>query len=232
MASRRAGLVDDRRRVASVRHLRVALAIGVLAIDAGGCGSSVTATSGAARAGAVGGSAVQVTSASCSSSSASTGAPAPGSCTFVLSDGRRLSCPPALARRAQLSVNTLEHTRGCRQLSTLAIPPAARRVFAAIEKTRTCLIARRLRVTGGPVFPPNPTGPLGPAGELVIADRGAPTFIAFYRNPREARLLEPEVAHNAKRLGARLTRRGAVTVIWIPPSTAQLRDSVKACAFS
>jgi len=209
----------------------LALAIGVLAVGAGGCGSSITATSRATRAGTVGGSAVQVTSASCSDGSASTGGAA-GSCTFVLSDGRRFSCPPALARRAQLSVNTLEHTRGCRRLSTLAIPPAARRVFAAIEKTRTCLIARGLRVTGGPVFPPNPTGPLGPAGELVIADRGAPTFIAFYRNPREARLLEPEVAQNAKRLGARLARHGAVTVIWTHPSTAQLRDSVKACAFS
>jgi len=215
-----------------MRCLRIALATGVLAVGAGGCGSSVTATSQATRASAVDGSAVQVTSASCSGESASTGGSAAGSCTFVLSDGRRFSCPPALARRAQLSVNTLEHTRDCRRLSTLAIPPAARRVFAAIEKTRTCLIARGLRVTGGPVFPTNPTGPLGPAGELVIADRDAPTFVAFYLNARQARLLEPEVAHNAKRLGARLGRHGAVTVISIPPSTSQFRDSVKACAFS
>ena len=60
MASRRAGLVDGRCRGASFRHLRVALATGVLAIGAGGCGSSVIATSGAERTAAVRGSAVQV----------------------------------------------------------------------------------------------------------------------------------------------------------------------------
>jgi hypothetical protein len=228
MASRRVGLVDGRRRGA--RALGI-LATGVLAIGAGGCGSSVTTTSGAVRAAAVSGS-VQVTSASCSSSSASPGSSASGSCTFVLSDGRRFSCSPAFERRSRLSVSTLEHAKSCRRLSTLAIPAPARRIFTAIEKARTCLIARGRRVTGGPAFPPNPTAPMGLVGELVVVNGAAPTFIAFYSNPSEAQQLEPEIVHNAKRLGAQLERHGAVTVLWSRPPTSQLRNRLEACAFS
>jgi hypothetical protein len=173
----------------------------------------------------------QVTSSSCSMSAASTGSRASGSCTFLLSDGRRFRCPPAFGTRPTLSVSALEHAKACSRLPTIAIPAPTRAIFAAIEKARTCLTTQGFRVTGGPFYPTDPPYRQSvPDGELVI-ESVTPTFIAFYDSGRTAQRFERQLVQNADRLGGRVERRGAVTVLWTRQPAAQQRSGIEACAF-
>jgi hypothetical protein len=126
----------------------------------------------------------------------------------------------------------LEHAKGCIRLRRLRISASVHAVAARIEVAKACLTKQGLRVTGGPVFPPGPEISSSPDGELVAGVAGAGgAFIAFYRSPAKAQRLEPEVIHNAKRIGGRVERRGAVTVLWIRPPSTGARNSVEACAF-
>ncbi len=199
-------------------------------MGASGCGAKGAPTSSgyAGRAGAM---VAQVSSASCSegaSRSNSGKSRTISYCVFVLSDGRRFRCPPALGIGPTPGVRVLEHTKACTPLTQLTIPASTQAVFVAIEKTRSCLTKQGLRVTGGPVLPSQ--GPNSPDGELLIVHDDAQTFIAFYNNSRKAQRLEPEVVQNAKRIGGQVMRRGAVTVLWTRPATSQLRNRVETCA--
>lgn len=112
------------------------------------------------------------------------------------------------------------------------VPAALRGVFAAIAATRTCLSTKGLRVTGGPVFPPEQQNTGSPNGELVVgAPNAGGAFVAFYGNAQQAQRLEPDVVRNAKRLGGQVERRDAVTIIWIRPPARSARLAVQTCAF-
>jgi hypothetical protein len=99
-----------------------------------------------------------------------------------------------------------------------------------MAKTRACLTAQGARVTGGPVLPPQ--GPSSPAGELIVINAGAPTFIAFYKDSRTAKLFEPAAIQRAKRFNGQVERHSAVTIIWTHAPSGQLRRGVEGCAFS
>jgi hypothetical protein len=148
---------------------------------------------------------------------------------FVLSDGQRFRCPSSFENSTP-SVSTLEHAKACVSLSRLVMPAAIRAVVVAIDAAHRCLAARHLRVTGGPVLPPQ--GPNSPNGELIVGNGHGGAFIAFYTDPGRAKQLEPEVIQNARRLGGQVERHGAVTVLWIRSRTSQLRGSLRACGLS
>ena len=120
-------------------------------------------------------------------------------CVYVLSDGRRLRCPPAFARAAQ-TVISLERATACSRLSPIAIPASWRRVFVQIGKVRACLTSRGLRVTGGPSLGTPRNGPDTPIGELIVIKGNAPTFIGFYESRRAAEQDQPRAIENMKRL--------------------------------
>lgn len=217
-----------------MRCVRVVLAAGLLATGAVGCASQSTSTSSGFARPASARVVTQVSTTSCAQSSSSSSgglsSGGVGSCTFVLSDGRRFRCPLAFGtRRPTPGVSVLEHAKACTRLTALVISAPSRAVFVAIGKTRSCLTKQGLRVIGGPVLPAQ--GPNSPEGELIVTKATAPTFIAFYTSSRKARQLEPRVIQNAKHLGGQVVRRGAVTVLWTRPPTSQLRNSVETCAF-
>lgn len=174
----------------------------------------------------------QVSSAICSSATVTvspggrTSSSEPASCVFVLSDGRRFRCPPSFGRSTP-SVSALEHSKACVRLPPLRLSAAVRAVVAVIDAAHRCLVARHLRVTGGPVLPPQ--GPDSPSGELIVGGDHGGALIAFYTDPGRAKQLEPEVIQNARRLGGHVERHGAVTVLWLRQPTGQLRGSLHAC---
>jgi hypothetical protein len=148
---------------------------------------------------------------------------------FVLTDGRRFSCPQSLSA-GRPTVSSLEHAKACTRLTPIRIPASWRPVFALIENVRSCLSSRGLRVLGGPVLGAPAEGPQTPLGELIVGP--PPTFIAFYKNRQAAREAEPMVLQNARRLGGVVARRGAVTVIWTRPPVSARRAVVDGCAFT
>src|SRR5437588_4021834 len=198
------------------------VAIGVFAALVGGCGSSSHRTALVARS-------PQVVSGTCSSTAGTSG-PVKQSCVMVLSDGRRFSCPPAVAR-SRPSVAELEHTRVCARLSSLVLSPGTRAVIDAIRRTQACLARQGIRALGGPVLPPNRSSSNSADGVLALSHAGSPAFIAFYTDPARATRLEAGVARNARHLGDQVERRGAITIVWSHPSVSERRQ-VEACAAS
>jgi hypothetical protein len=209
-----------------------ALAASVAALYAGGCGGAgKPVLSGAEPPADVGALADQVASSSCSASASSTSSRVVRHCVFVLTDGRRFRCLGSAFARSTPSANALVHANACAALKRLVITAASRAVFAAIGTARACLSAKGLRVSGGPVVPPDPHSPRSPDGELIVGNVAGGAFIAFYKDPRKAQRLEPDIVRNAKRFGGEVERRGAVTVLWIRRPASDLRNTVKACAF-
>jgi hypothetical protein len=173
---------------------------------------------------------VQVSSVSCQTSFATATGVVTQSCVFILSDGKRFSCPQAFARTTQTPAG-LERAKACTRLKSLPIPTSSRRVFAVIESVRSCLTSRSLRVAGGPVLGAAANGPQTPLGELIVVHGNAPTFIAFYKSHDAAQRAEPMVIQNARRLGGVVARHGAVTVLWSRPPAGPQRAAVEACGF-
>ena len=214
------------------RWAHPATAAGLLAVTAGGCGSAASSTSPTVGHGVL---AAQVMSASCSS--AATVAVSSGvtttegrrgagvsSCVFVLTDGRRFKCSgPAFARSTSTPAK-LEHAKACVIITPLMLPATVRALVKRIAAARTCLASNGLRVTGGPVFPPQ--GANSADGELI--SEGA--LIAFYTDQRKAKRLEPQVKQNAKRFNGQVVPNDAVTVLWIRPPARGLRNTVSRCA--
>ena len=147
------------------------------------------------------------------------------SCMFVLTDGRRFKCSGPAFARSTPTPSTLEHAKTCVTISPLILPASVRALVERIAAARTCLASNGLRVTGGPVFPPQ--GPNSADGELVT--EGA--IIAFYANQRKAKRLEPEVKQNARRFNGQVDaeRRSHRTVD--PSAASGLRSTVSRCAF-
>jgi hypothetical protein len=149
---------------------------------------------------------------------------------FVLSDGRRFSCPGSAFARSTPSAAELGRAKACIALRRLRIPQSSQKVFAAITKARTCLASKGFRVAGGPVFPPDSRGPSGPDGELIV-NTAAQAFIAFYTDSAKAKRLQVEIVQNAKRFGGQVERRDAVTIVWVKPPSSTLRNGLEACVF-
>lgn len=124
----------------------------------------------------------------------------------------------------------LERSRACTRMSRLRLPASIRAVSAAIAKASACLNARGRRADGGPVIPPDSYEGDQPDGEVTLADGKTIAFIAFYRDARRARRLEPAIAANAKHLGGEIERRGTVTLLWTRPPSHDLRQDMRACA--
>src|SRR5437588_6623989 len=111
---------------------------GLVAIVAGGCGTA-TNRSTATRTGEASGIAddAQVAEGSCATGEAN-GKPLKTSCTFVLTDGRRFSCPPRFAQAVQ-TASSLERSTACRTIAPMHLSAAVRRVAATIESVQACL---------------------------------------------------------------------------------------------
>ena len=212
------------------RRWTPATAAVLLAVTAAGCGAA-SSTSPTIGHGAL---AAQVMSASCSS--AATVAVSSGvtttagrragvsSCVFVLTDGRRFKCSgPAFARSTPTPAK-LEHAKSCVIITPLMLPASVRALVKRIAAARTCLASNGLRVTGGPVVPPQ--GPNSADGELIT--EGA--LVAFHTDQRKAKRLEPQLKQNAKRFNEQVVRNGAVTVLWIRPPASGPRNTVSRCA--
>jgi hypothetical protein len=200
---------------------------GLVAMVAGGC-SSTTDRSGVTGTGQATGIAdyAQAAEASCSTGGAN-GRPLKTSCVFVLTDGRRFSCPERFAHVVQ-TASSLERSTACRTIVPLHLSAAVRRVTAAIESAQACLVSHKVRAIGNAVLPPL-AGPNSPDGELIAGYLPSGALIAFYRRVEKAERLEPAVLRHARRLRAQVERRGAVTIFWWRPPTATLRRAVQTC---
>jgi hypothetical protein len=210
-------------------RLLAVIAVVVIAVCVGGCGSDAKPPSNTGtQSNAAGG--VEVMPDGCSSSasrSSASGATSESSsgCQFVLTDGRRFSCQSSLFTKAIPSVAELVHANGCRPISRLRISAALRASFAAIAKSRACMASAGLQVVGGPVLP---HGSSSPDGELDIGNGSGGALIAYYLDPSEARRLESGIVKRTKSLGAEVERHGAVTVVWIGAASSARRD-VRTC---
>jgi hypothetical protein len=227
--------LDDGEAEGRLRRCYPHVAVGafLLAVAAAGCGSAGSSTSSGVQPAGVRGAAAQVTSVGCSAGATSASPRAAvdsvGSCTFVLTDGRRFRCSGSAFAQSTPSPSMLEHAKGCVPLSGLVISASLRAVAGRIEVARACLTRKGLRVTGGPAFPPDRSSPSRPDGELIAGAVGA--FIAVYTDPAKAQRLEPEAMQNAKRHGWQVERHGAVTVLWIHPPSSGARSTVGTCVF-
>jgi len=203
---------------------------GLVAIVAGGCGSTANRSNaiGTGRATGIADYA-QVAEGSCATGEEN-GKPLKTSCVFVLADGRRFSCPQRFAQAVQ-SASSLERSTACRTIAPLHLSAAVRRVTAAIESAQACLASRRVRAIGNAVLPPL-AGANTPDGELIAGYLPNGALIAFYRDIKKAERLEPAVLRNARRLRGQVERSGAVTIFWWRPPTATLRRAVQACLTS
>jgi hypothetical protein len=172
---------------------------------------------------------VEIDSIGCIETSAP-GHPAHGSCTYVLTDGRRFKCPLRFSNHRQTPAS-LQRARACRRLSSIKIPASWRRVFARLYAVQACLTRHHITANGGPTLDalsPRRT----PIGELITSTTRPTAFIAFYTTARVAKRAETGVRKNARQFGGRVERRGAVTIVWTQPPSASLGTTTEACAFS
>jgi hypothetical protein len=200
---------------------------GLVTIVAAGCGTATNSSnrSGTGRATGIADYA-QVAEGSCTTGEAN-GKPLKTSCVFVLTDGRRFSCPERFAKAVQ-TASSLERSMACRAIGPLHLSAAVQQVTAAIESAQACLAHHKVRAIGNGVLPPL-ADPNSPDGELIAGYLPNGALIAFYRNVETADRLEPAVLRNARRLGAQVERSGAVTIFWWRPPPATLRRAVQAC---
>jgi hypothetical protein len=195
------------------------------ALSAIAIGGAIALSSGSAPAAS---SHLQIDSVSCLETSAP-GHPAHGACTYLLTDGRRFKCPLRFSERRQ-TPTSLERARACRPLRPFHIPAAWKPVFTHLYAVQACLARKGVSTSGGP-FLEGPRPRTRPIGELITKTR--PTaFIAFYTTARVAKRAEPQVLASARRIGGRVQRRGAVTVLWTKPPAARQRATAEACAFA
>jgi hypothetical protein len=170
-----------------------------------------------------------------------------GSCTSVLSDGRRFRCSLRFAQRlapGRTPASVFEHSKACTQLATLVVPARLQVVAARIGKARACLAAHRLRVFGGLAFPAGRGAGYAPAGELDLSPRdigssGRPpihglsllgaALIAFYSGVQDAEISAPHVIKNVKRGGGQFERAGTQSIVWLTAPPHSVRDVVEAC---
>jgi hypothetical protein len=155
------------------------------------------------------------------------GKPPIGSCTFVLNDGRRLSCNRTFKGPTPSVPQLLRD--GCRWLAPLKLSSAMRALIARMDDDRSCLRSKRLRALGGPAFPSHPPDPVQPDGELVVSSSGYPAFIAFYTDAARAKRIEPELRREDAHKHVLLERRGAVTIAWSQAPASDLRQAVWGC---
>jgi hypothetical protein len=207
---------------------RRAIALAVLAALALG-GAGLAVASGAAASRAVP-ARLQVDSVGCTETVAPGGQHRTGSCTYVLTDGRRFRCPLSFSNHNQ-TPRSLERAPACKRLRPIFIPRAWRRVFARMYAVQACLARRGITANGGPFFEPHRPHDT-PIGELIVfRGRGPTGFIAFYTSARVARRAEPRVIRTMQRIGGQVERTGSVTVVWLQPPPAQLHAVTEACAF-
>jgi hypothetical protein len=200
---------------------------GVVAVVVAGCGSTASRSTETATERVAGVTDyAQVTEASCATGEAN-GKPSRASCVYVVADGRRFRCPPRFAEAVQ-TASSLQYSPPCRPMTALHLSRAVRRVTAAIESTQACLMSHRVRAIGNAALPPL-ADPSSPDGELIAGYLPRGALIAFYRDSEKARRLEPAVLQNARRVGARVQRRGAVTIFWARPPKPVLRRAVQTC---
>jgi len=98
-----------------------------------------------------------------------------------------------------------------------------------VAKARSCLLRKRLRVSGGPGPGQGAAGEESADGELIVGDGTGGAIIGFYPGPATSRILEPEVAANVARLGGHVERRGAEIVWWTRSPVASLLADIRAC---
>jgi hypothetical protein len=216
-----------RRMIRGVRRLLAVFALGTI-LCATGCGGSHPAASATTTT-------ARVVNGVCQSDSLR-GQAASQSCTFVLSDGEQFSCGKPFAGHAPAAAQ-LERA-GCRRLPSLKLSSAERALIVRIGDAQTCLTAKGLRATGGPLLPSSPpggtvlpSGPPGstqPGGELVLTS-AHPTFIAFYASAAQAARIEPALSRADSSSHVEVEAHGAETVIWSHAPPNGVRNMVSGC---
>ncbi len=119
----------------------------------------------------------------------------------------------------------LAASRACRRLAPINIPAAQLQVLARVEETRTCLSGRGLHPHGGAQFLNRSGSPIGPRGELIVAN----AFLAFYENPAQAKLGALGIEANATSIGGTVEQHGTVALIWIHRPSPAERTAVTTC---
>ena len=71
-------------------------------------------------------------------------------------------------------------------------------------------------------------GPPHPEGQLLVAS----TPILFYASPQIAKEAEPSLVKYTNGTNIKPERRGAVTVVWEPATSPNVRHPVDTCAFA
>jgi hypothetical protein len=96
------------------------------------------------------------------------------------------------------------------------------------ELARDCLVGAGFDVVGGP----RPRGDKNaPDVELVVQKPGPGAFLAFYKKLERARLYEPALKRNARRVNGSVVRNGSVSVLWVHAPASTVRKQVQGCAF-
>lgn len=76
---------------------------------------------------------------------------------------------------------------------------------------------------------PGPGDEDAPDLELVLSRLDAPAFVALYADPGRARENAPSIRRRARHFHGSVDRLGRVTIVWVKPPSATVRDSVHAC---
>jgi hypothetical protein len=205
-------------------RLPATIAVGVLALAAAGCGEAARTQSSQRSTFAQG---PQLTSESCQATSVKPGSGELRYCVFMLTDGRRFRCSATAFATATPTVEQLSRAKACVSLGPIAVPRAPAAAVASVARTRTCLLGRGFRVSGGAVAPQAGSGA---DGELTIRGQGASGLIGFFRDARSAERQESLVRGRAQGAGGLIEGRGAVMVLWVRPPAVAERAGVLACS--
>lgn len=126
-----------------------------------------------------------------------------------------------------LTIKEIKANKACTALPRVRV--ASRAVISAIDHAEACMISAGLTVRGGAV-PRAGHDPGGPEGELIVGmTHGGAALIAFYANPANAKLAEPQVRQNAHSFHGEVERHGTATILWLQTPTKHLRSTAQRC---
>lgn len=209
-----------------MRWFRIALAATTICLGLAGLGLALGLSASAS--GSTPAPRVQVDSVYCNGSGVR-GQATHGSCTYLLTDGRRFLCPLSFSNRPQTPAS-LTRATACRPLSPIRIPASWKPALKRLDRVEACLTHHGVRARGGPALT-NSDPTRGPIGELDAETKPA-ALIAFYTSVTVARGAEARVISAVRRVGGSAQRRGAVTIAWMGSPSAQIAGAVDSCAFA
>jgi hypothetical protein len=106
--------------------------------------------------------------------------------------------------------------------------PAPELNYSRAEQARTCLENLGARVIGGQRSRGDHNAP---DVELIVRDKGAVAFLAFYKSLERARRYESSLRRNSRRFGGSVVRRGHVSVVWVKNPDGQGAREIVRCVW-